>query len=355
MINDKNVTDIFLRNAIAGLLDFLNRHVEILQIVNGVPEMHQVKFYYNFGQDEQFMKDFFVQLDHGCLLYRNPEGNFDVRPVGITKFNGFTIRPNEITNRFVRATSMKQGYTANMEKQLKAYSSYLMRLPMTIRISVEIQADNLSQGMRVIEAVLSTIYKSNVVYFNYKGIRVPMEVLMGDNEDLEKKTEFTYDDDQKALVKFDLEMNTTFPVFDDASTLFKANRIKEFRLGFEKSRNIQPTLDGYEGIDTEHHNVNEFTHVDGMEHRRFPVPNVIPPNEDKLVPGVNYRVRTQEVPGKIVYNGVTIELNEANYYSAMFTAVLGVFRYTIPEDGGKPTVTYEEDGIDPSVPYRLDQ
>jgi ribosome-associated toxin RatA of RatAB toxin-antitoxin module len=355
MINDKNVTDIFLRNAIAGLLDFLNRNIEIPQIVNGVLEMHPVKFYYNFGQDEQFMKDFFVQLDHGCLLHRNPEGNFDVRPVGVTKFNGFTIRPGEITNRFVRATTIKQGYTANMEKQLKAYSSYLMRLPMTMRMSVEIQADGLSQGMRVMEAVLSTIYKSNVIYFNYKGIRVPMEALMGDNEELEKKTEFTYDDDQKAVVKFELEMNTTFPVFDDASTLFKANRIKEFKLGFEKSRNIQPTLDGYSGTDTEHHNVNEFTHVEGMEHRRYPVPTVIPPREDKLIPGVTYRVRTQEVPGKIRYNGEDIVLNSDNYYSATFTAVPGVFSYSVPEDGGEPTVTYEYEGIDPGIPYRLDQ
>jgi ribosome-associated toxin RatA of RatAB toxin-antitoxin module len=355
MINDKNVTDIFLRNAIAGLLDFLNRNIEIPQIVNGVLEMHPVKFYYNFGQDEQFMKDFFVQLDHGCLLYRNPEGNFDVRPVGVTKFNGFTIRPGEITNRFVRATTIKQGYTANMEKQLKAYSSYLMRLPMTMRMSVEIQADGLSQGMRVMEAVLSTIYTSNVIYFNYKGIRVPMEALMGDNEELEKTTEFTYDDDQKAVVKFELEMNTTFPVFDDASTLFKANRIKEFKLGFEKSRNIQPTLDGYSGTDTEHHNVNEFTHVEGMEHRRYPVPTVIPPREDKLIPGVTYRVRTQEVPGKIRYNGEDIVLDSDNYYSATFTAVPGVFSYSVPEDGGEPTVTYEYEGIDPGIPYRLDQ
>jgi hypothetical protein len=96
-------------------------------------------------------------------------------------------------------------------------------------------------------------------------------------------------------------------------------------------------------------------HVDGAEHRRYPVPNVIPPGEDKLVPGVNYRVRTQEVPGKIWYNGELIELNAENYYSAMFTAVVGVFQYSIPEDGGTPTVTYEYEGIDPSVPYRLDQ
>lgn len=230
MIENKNTKDVFLRAATAGLLDFLNRNVKIEQVVGGVSGWHAVKFYYNFGQDEQFMKDFFVELDHGCLLHQHAEGNFEIRPVGVIKFNSFAIRPNDMTNRFVRGTFINEGYTNNMEKRLSAFSAYLTRLPMTIKIGADIQADNLGQAMRVMEAILSTVYKSNVMYFQFRGLRVPAEILMSDNIDLDKKTEFTYDDSQVAHAKFDIELNTTFPVYDQYSQASKSQVLREFRM-----------------------------------------------------------------------------------------------------------------------------
>lgn len=255
MIENTNTKDIFFRNALAGLLDYLNRNVKIEQVVEGVPGLHAIKFYYNFGQDEQFMKDFFVQLDHGCVLHQNAEGNFEIRPVGVIKFNSFVIRSTEITNKFVRGTFVAENYTDNMEKQLKAYSAYLFRLPMTIKVSVDIQADNLGQSMRVMQAILSTIYKSNIMYFQFKGMRVPAEILMADNIDLEKKTEFTYDDDQTAHAKFDFDINTNFPAFDEPSTIFKANIIKEFRLT----------------LNDELHIVSPESFIEGLVVREFPI------------------------------------------------------------------------------------
>ena len=230
-----------MRNAIAGTLDFLNRNIQIIQTVDNIETPHKVKFYYNFGQDEQFMKDFFVNLDHGCIVHKAAEGNFDVRPIGVIKYTSFAIRPNDMTNRFVRGTFLNEGYTDNMEKMMSAYSAYLMRLPMTIKIDVDVQTDNLGQSMSVMEAILTAIYKSNVMYFQYRGLRVPSEILMGDGIDLDKKTEFTYDDQQTAHCKFSLDVNTTFPIFDDNSVARKSQIIREFRMSLE---NEQSTING---------------------------------------------------------------------------------------------------------------
>jgi len=229
MIENKNSKDIFMRAALAGMLDFFNRNVKIAQVVNGNELQYDVKFYYNFGQDEQFMKDFFVELDHGCLLHEHAEGNFETRPVGVIRFSSFTIRPTDMTNRYVRGTFINEGYTQNMEKRLGAYSAYLMRLPMTLKVSIDVQADNLGQAMRVMEAILTTVYKSNVMYFQYKGLRVPAELLMSDGIDLDKKTEFTYDDSQVAHAKFDMDINTVFPVYDQYSVASKQQVLREFR------------------------------------------------------------------------------------------------------------------------------
>lgn len=255
MIQNKNTKDIFLRNAIAGALDYLNRNIKIDQVVNEVDTVHDVKFYYNFGQDEQFMKDFFVEMNHGCKLYEHPEGNFDVRPVGVLKFNSFSIRSSDVVNRFVRGTFVNENYTQNMEKQLQAYSAYLMRLPMTIKISVDVQADNLGQAMRIMESIISTMYRSNVMYFQFKGMRIPSELLMGEGVDLDKKTEFTYDDSQIAHAKFDLDINTTFPSWDQKSVVEKAHIIREFR----------------ETLNTEYHIVDENTYIEGLVKSTTPI------------------------------------------------------------------------------------
>lgn len=256
MIQAKNSNDIFIRSAIAGLLDLLNRNVTIVQTVAGVEGTYDVKFYYNFGQDEQFMKDFFIEYTHGCKLYEHAEGNFDVRPVGVVKFETFSIRPSDMTNRFVRGTFINEGYTSNMEKQLKAYSAYLMRLPMTIKLKVDVQCDGLGQALRIMESILTAVYKSNVMYFQYMGLRVPSEILMADAIDIDKKVEFTYDDSQIAHARFDVDINTTFPIFDEQSTAFKSNIIREFRLNLENEQHI----------------VDEHTFIEGVVEREFPLP-----------------------------------------------------------------------------------
>lgn len=73
---------------------------------------------------------------------------------------------------------------------------------------------------------------------------------------------------------------------------------------------------------------------------------VIPPDKDLLLPDVKYIVKTNGQPGKIIYNGVTIITSAIvpafaiGEYWAEFTAVNGVFSYSIPADGGSPTVSY---------------
>lgn len=233
MINKKNNTGSFIRAAIAGALDFFNRNVSIVQTVDNVDTDYAIKFYYHFGQDEQFMKDFFVERDKGCLLHEHPEGNFEMRPLGVVKFNGFSLRTSDMTNKYVRGTYTADSYDGNNMRVRSAFSAYLMRLPMTIKMSVDLHADNLGQAMVMMEALLTGIYKSNVVYFQYGGLRVPAELLMADDIALEKKVDFTYADNQTAHAKFDVEMNTTFPIFDAQTSTYRKNIIREFRLNFE--------------------------------------------------------------------------------------------------------------------------
>ena len=255
MIENRNSRGIYFVNATAGLLDKFNRNVYIEQIEEGQVKTYEVPFYHHFGADEGFMRDFFMNVDHGCKLAERAEGNFDVRPFGIVKYNGFSVRTGDMTNKYVRGTMVKESTNDNLEKSLMAYSAYLMRVPVSIKYGVSVKCDNYGQGFRISQAVLEALYKSSVVYFQYEGMRIPGDVMLSDSHDLDKKTVFTYEDDNKASINFDVELHTAFPVFDREKMSFRSGIIKEFR----------------ETLNQEYHVVNSETYIEGLVARTTPI------------------------------------------------------------------------------------
>lgn len=257
MIDNRNSRGIFFVNATAGLLDKFNRNVYIEQIEDGQPKVYEVPFHHHFGADEGFMRDFFMNVDHGCKLADKAEGDYNVRPLGIVKYNGFSVRTGDMTNKYVRGTMVKESMNANLEKSLMAYSAYLMRLPITIKYSVDIKCDNYGQGFRISEAVLEALYKSTTIYFQYGGMRIPGDVMLSDSNDLDKKTSFTYEDDNKASIKFDVELHTIYPIFDRDKLSYKASIIKEFRMT----------------LNSELHTVDPTTYIEGLIAKKEPIYN----------------------------------------------------------------------------------
>ena len=74
-IRNENVDDIFMRNATLSLLDLLNREVVIDLKRKDRVEKFDIPFFYNFGGDEGFMKDFFMELPTDCKYPNFAEGN----------------------------------------------------------------------------------------------------------------------------------------------------------------------------------------------------------------------------------------------------------------------------------------
>jgi hypothetical protein len=103
-VRNSNVQDIFLRNATLSLLDLLNREVVIQLIRDNKIEDHEIPFFYNFGGDEGFMKDFFIELPTDCKYPSHAEGNYEKMPRGIVTLSSFAIKPSDNTNKFVRGS-----------------------------------------------------------------------------------------------------------------------------------------------------------------------------------------------------------------------------------------------------------
>jgi hypothetical protein len=157
-IRNENVQDIFMRNATLAVLDLLNRNVVIDLKRNDQIEKHEVPFFYNFGGDEGFMKDFFLELPTDCKFPNHAEGNYEQVPRGVVTLTSFSIKTADITNKFVRGTYTQEVRDLNDQKQMKAFSSRLFTLPLSLKYSVKIESDNINKTFKIIEKIFDFYY-----------------------------------------------------------------------------------------------------------------------------------------------------------------------------------------------------
>lgn len=241
-IRNENVDDVFMRNATLSLLDLLNREVIIDLKRNDQVEKFDIPFFYNFGGDEGFMKDFFTELPTDCKYPNFAEGNYEQMPRGIVTLNSFAIKTADMTNKFVRGSFTQEVRDINDQKQLKAFSSRLFVLPMSLKYGVKIESDNINKTFKIIEKIFDFYYKNQTRYFQFRGIRVPAQVTFPDSAEFQKAYNFTYSDANIVTISLNLDMETYFPTFDEKSTFYKGNTIHQFNLR-KKQSGSDATLD----------------------------------------------------------------------------------------------------------------
>ena len=229
-IRNENVQDIFLRNATLSMLDLLNRQVVIDLKRNDKVEQYEIPFFYNFGGDEGFMKDFFIDLPTDCNYPNHAEGNYEQMPRGVVTLSSFSIKPSDNTNKFVRGSFNQETRDENDQKTIKAFSARLFTLPMTLTYNIKIESDNINKTFKIMEKIFDFYYKNQVRYFQFRGVRVPAQITFPDSAQFTKSYSFTYADSNIVSISLDLNMETYFPSFDDHSKVYKGNAIKQFNL-----------------------------------------------------------------------------------------------------------------------------
>jgi len=248
-IRNQNVQDVFLRNATLSLLDLLNREIVIYLKRGDSVEEHTVPIFYNFGGDEGFMKDFFLELPTDCNYPNFAEGNYEQMPRGIVTLDSFQIKTGDLTNKFVRGSFNQETRNENEQKQIKAYSSRLFVLPMSLTYSLKIESDNINKTFKIIERVFDFYYKNQVRYFQFRGIRIPMQITFPENAQFQKSYSFVYSDQNMVTTTFSLSVETYFPSFDDYSTFYKGNKIDQFNLRQGQTQTGSTISDSWIDID----------------------------------------------------------------------------------------------------------
>jgi hypothetical protein len=220
----------------------MNKNVIVELIRDEKIETHNIPFFPNMANDEGFMKDFFIGIPSECMIPQYAEGNYEPIPRGVISWKSFKVKSSDITNKFVRGTYNQQERNDNDQQVNRAYSARLYSLPMQLNYDVEIISDNMNKAMKIMEKVIDTYYKNNVMYFQYKGIRIPAQFVYPDEVSYDKEVKLSYETDQRVKSKFSIELETYFPSFDDETTFYKGNVIRQWFLN-QKNKDSGTSLD----------------------------------------------------------------------------------------------------------------
>jgi hypothetical protein len=227
-----NTDDVHSRAVIVGIINLLNDKIFYENILgdNSIDTVY-VPFFYNMGGDERFLQDYFLnwndcihpKFDCGEFTGNFADGNYDVIPRGIVTLTSKTIDTGKMTHRFVRGNYVKE-----VNGELQTFSAFLNSIPINMAFEVTIETDTYLDAFKIEQALVETFYKNQVFSVTYKGFRIPCQGGFSEDYGLEKTFEFTYQADAKTTLKFNIEVETYFPVLDRTTEFSNAKRIAGF-------------------------------------------------------------------------------------------------------------------------------
>lgn len=225
-----NTDNVLIRSIIVGLLNDLNDKVYIENTneldADGENKRVPVPFFYSYSSDERFMQDYFQEWADCVVGWI--EGNYDPIPRGSLVISSMGIQNAQQTSRFVRGFYLKEE-----QGELKQYNSYLNSIPMTMSFDVEVMVDTSLDGFKVTQSLIREIYKVLTFNVNFEGVMIPCQAGFSDTLSVDKLMDYTYGENNRLLVKFTLETEFYFPIFDPKQEMFAGDAIAYNRVNFE--------------------------------------------------------------------------------------------------------------------------
>lgn len=220
-----NVDDVFNRCVLVGLLNLLNNSITYDQIYETeIVETVKVPFMYDFGSsDERFAQDNYTFFGRSCFGEKKIDGKFDMLPRGVIRYTGSQIESASFTNRFVKATYLK-----NENGKLTSYFTLMSSIPLSFSIDCEMFIDNIVTAFKIEQSIRETFYKNRTYNVLYRGMKVPCRVGFPESHTLEKTTSYSFDQERQIKLNFSLAIETYQPSFNKDVQIDAGNKIEKF-------------------------------------------------------------------------------------------------------------------------------
>lgn len=223
-----NYDNIFIRTIIAGVINILNERVFLKYTLSDTEtKIHYVPFYYSMTGDERALQDFYLNWND-CVQPKTVDGNIDVLPRGMVKMNSVSINTASLTNYHVRGDFVRE----NEDNQLLSYSAKLHSIPVKMAFEVEIQSDTLEDSWKIWEKIIEVFWPTVASSVRWNYVRIPFQIGFPADFPSEKLYQWSFGAINASNVninmKFTLDLESYFPIFDKNSEMFKGKSISGF-------------------------------------------------------------------------------------------------------------------------------
>lgn len=237
-----NYDNIFIRTVIAGVINILNDRVYLIyRLSDTETKTHYVPFYYSLTGDERALQDFYVQWND-CIQPKKVDGNIDVLPRGMVKMNNVNINTSSLTNYLVRGDFVKE----DENNQLLTYSAKMHSIPLKMNFEIEIQADTQEDSWKIWEKVIEVFWPTVASSVRWNYVRIPFQMGFPADMPIEKLFQWSYgsvsSQNVNTNMKFTVELETYYPIFDKNTQFFKGNQILDIVSSEAISRDVNGNI-----------------------------------------------------------------------------------------------------------------
>lgn len=236
-----NFDDVFVRNIIVGVLDFLNRKVQYRQTSDSGTNLLSVPYFFEMGSDERFFQDFYINYGHDCDGPVYAEGNYEPVPRGILSLSSISINSAALTNKFVRGTYNKTVKTDSGGTEIKAYSAFLSVVPISMTFGIKVICNTTLESMKIIQETISTFYRAGKFQVDFNGFRVESQIGFSNEYGVDKPVEISYPEPRRIEINYTIEVESYLPIPDGPSERFRGNVMDH---GIGNSYGTMPGLPG---------------------------------------------------------------------------------------------------------------
>jgi len=221
-----NKDDSVIRHIIVGLLADLNNKVfYYIQRDENTREMVKISFNYSLAGHEALLYDAFVK----DYLFDDPNkamGNYLTLPYGMVNLKSMAVDSASLLNKYVRGTYVKE----MPDQTVRSFISQFQMIPVTMNFDCIIKVDSNLDQLKVAEALLKQLYKSN--QFNVDAgtlqegtFRLASYYKFPEDQTLESLLQFGFNDERQYTVTFSIEMLSFIPSFEKSDEQYSGNRM----------------------------------------------------------------------------------------------------------------------------------
>lgn len=224
-VKNKNYDNVYLRDLYSALSYFFIDVIKLPRVVDEELSYISVPIIPSFIGDEQFLRDFFVDIDKVCCG-KSPSTVLNEIPSGrIIGFDNFNINDSLLLSDSVRTKREVNSGNMFIDEIEMVYGRNSI-LGIDVSFNVEFKLSTNLDRMKLFQELLDNFFKERSFYFSSCGIhKIPCSVMLNNQYRLEGKKQFKFSDfdgHYTASVAFNL---TTFYVSNNSRDLLKSKHM----------------------------------------------------------------------------------------------------------------------------------